>query len=92
MTIKRSSKISADENQEIFQEKVKFWKFFSESEIFSKIWGEIWNRGGKCIMVSGGMDASAWMANLTNLNNIHLISGPQFIYKFIKCYLTFTFT
>ena len=37
MTKKRSSEISADENQEIFQEKVKFLKFSSEPENFSKI-------------------------------------------------------
>ena len=37
---KRSSEISADENQEIFQEKVKFVKFSSEPENFSKIGGK----------------------------------------------------
>ena len=43
--LKKGHEISADENLEIFQEKVKFWKFSSESENFSKI-GENWNRGG----------------------------------------------
>jgi len=47
-------KILADENQEIFQEKVKLLKFSSESENFSKIGGNL-KQGGKCIMVSGGM-------------------------------------
>ena len=64
MTKKRSSEISADENEEIFREKVKFWKFFSESENLSKIGGKIWNRGAKCIMVSGGMDAPARLCSL----------------------------
>src|SRR6218665_618711 len=35
--LKRSSEISADENQEISQEKVKLLKFSLEPEIFSKI-------------------------------------------------------
>ena len=34
MTKKRSSEISADENQEILQEKVKLQKLSSESENF----------------------------------------------------------
>ena len=43
---------------EIFREKVKFGKFFTESEIFSETEGksETW---GKCIIASGRMDASA---------------------------------
>ena len=49
---KRSSEILADENQE----KVKLRKFSSESENCSKIGGKS-ETGGKCIMVSGGMDA-----------------------------------
>ena len=36
MTKKKSSEISADENQEIFREKVKLLKFSSELEIFRK--------------------------------------------------------
>ena len=56
MTKKRSSEISADENQEICLEKVKFLEFSSEFEHFSKIGGKS-ETGGKCIMVSGGMDA-----------------------------------
>jgi len=31
---KKRSEISADENQEIFREKVKLWQFSSESENF----------------------------------------------------------
>jgi len=46
----------ADENREIFREKVKFLKFSTESEIFSKIGGK-YETEGKCIMASGGMDA-----------------------------------
>src|SRR6218665_2523861 len=53
MTKKKSSEILADENQEIFQEKVKFLKFSTESEIFSKIGGNLkrgenasWSQGG----------------------------------------------
>ena len=42
---RRSSEISADENQEIFQEKVKFRKFSSESEDFPKIGGNL-KQGG----------------------------------------------
>jgi len=57
-TKKKSSEVLADENQEISQEKVKFLEFFSESENFSKIGGKS-EIGGKCIMVSGGMDAPA---------------------------------
>ena len=53
MTKKRSSEILADENQEIFREKVKLRKFSSEPEIFSKIGGNL-KQGGKCIMVSEG--------------------------------------
>ena len=56
MTKKKSSEISADENQEIFREKVKLRKFSLESENFSKIRGK-YETGGKCMMVSGGMDA-----------------------------------
>jgi len=37
---KRSSEILVDENQEIFQEKVKILKFFSESKNFSKTGGK----------------------------------------------------
>ena len=48
-----NKKILADENQEIFQKKFKLLKFSSESEIFSKIGGNL-KQGGKCIMVSGG--------------------------------------
>jgi len=55
MTKKRSSEILADENHEIFREKVKLRKFSTESEIFSKIGGKS-KTGGKCIMVSEGMD------------------------------------
>src|SRR6218665_219781 len=55
---KRSSEILADENQEIFPEKVTFIKFSSEPENFSKIGGKS-ETGGKCIMVSGGIDAPA---------------------------------
>jgi len=40
MTKKRSSEISADENEEICREKVKLWKFSSEPENFSKIGGK----------------------------------------------------
>jgi len=56
--LKRSSEILADENRNIFQEKVKFWKFPTESENLSKIGGKS-ETGGKFIMTSGGMDASA---------------------------------
>src|SRR6218665_502431 len=45
MTKKRSSEILADENQEIFREKVKLLKFFSKSENFSKIAGNL-KQGG----------------------------------------------
>ena len=38
MTKKRSSEILADENREIFREKVKFWKF-------SRVWKFLENRG-----------------------------------------------
>ena len=62
MTKKRSSEISADENQEIFREKVKFKNFSSKFENFSKM-GES-ETGGKCIMVSEGMDAPE---NLTDI-------------------------
>jgi len=41
----RSSEISADENREIFREKVKFVKFSTESENFSKIGGNL-KQGG----------------------------------------------
>ena len=61
MTKKKSSEILADENQEIFREKVKLRKFSTESENFSKIGGGNLKQGGKCIMVSGGMDAPARM-------------------------------
>jgi len=43
----------ADENQEIFLEKVKLRKFSTESEKFLKIGGKS-ETGGKCIIVSGG--------------------------------------
>jgi len=45
----------ADENRKFFGEKVKLWKFSTESEIFSEI-GGIWNRGEMhhCLR---GMDA-----------------------------------
>ena len=44
-TKKRSSEILADENQEIFREKVKFRKFVTESEIFRKQRGKSETRG-----------------------------------------------
>ena len=40
MTKKRSSEILADENKEIFREKVKLTTFSTESENFSKIGGK----------------------------------------------------
>jgi len=58
MTKKRSSEILADESQEIFREKVKLSKFVRKSENFSEMGGNL-KQGGKCIMVSGGMDAPA---------------------------------
>jgi len=46
-----------DENQEFFQEKVKFWKFLLESENFSKIGGNLklasWSQGGWTPLQSG---------------------------------------
>src|SRR6218665_3582496 len=45
MTEKRSSEILADENGEIFREKVKVRKFSIESENFSKIGGNLKQRG-----------------------------------------------
>jgi len=45
----------AEENQEIFLEKVKLRKFPTESENFSKTGGNL--KQGECIMVSGGMNA-----------------------------------
>ena len=56
MTKKKSSEISEDENQEIFREKVKFLKFLSKFDFFSKIGGNL-KQGGKCIMPWGGVDA-----------------------------------
>jgi len=53
MTKRRSSESLADENGEIFREKVKFLKFSRDSEIFLKI-GEKSETGKKCIMASGG--------------------------------------
>src|SRR6218665_2571991 len=58
MTKKKKSEILAAESQEIFREKVKLLKFFRKSENFSEIGGNL-KQGGKCIMVSGGMDAPA---------------------------------
>ena len=46
MTKKVVREISADEIQEIFREKVKLWKFSSESENFSKIGGNL-KQGGE---------------------------------------------
>ena len=51
---KRSSEISADENQEIFREKVKFKKFSSEFENFSKIGGKSETEGGNASWSQGG--------------------------------------
>ena len=56
ITKKGSSEILADENGKHFREKVKFEKLSTESENFSKIGGKS-ETGGKCIMVSEGMDA-----------------------------------
>ena len=53
MTKKGSSEILADESQEIFREKLKF---FRKSENFSEIGGKS-ETEGKCIMVSGRMNA-----------------------------------
>ena len=55
---KKSSEILVDENRKLILEKVTFWKFPTESEIFLKIGGKS-ETGGKCIMASGGMDAPA---------------------------------
>src|SRR6218665_2027734 len=41
MTKKKSSEMLADENREMFREKVQILKFSSESEIFSKIGGNL---------------------------------------------------
>ena len=49
---KKSSEILADENQEIFREKVKLRNCCTESEIFSKFGGNL--KQGECIMVSEG--------------------------------------
>jgi len=56
---KKRSEISTDENQEICREKVKLWKFLVEPENSLKIGGNL-KQGGKCIMVSGGMDAPVY--------------------------------
>ena len=53
MTKKKVIRNFGDENQDIFQENVKFLKFSSESDNFWKIGGNL-KQGGKCIMVSGG--------------------------------------
>src|SRR6218665_808286 len=61
MTKKRPSEIKflADENQEIFREKVKLRKFSTESENLSKI-GENLKQGGEMHHgLRGGMDAPA---------------------------------
>jgi len=42
----------------LLAEKVKLEKFSTESENFSEIWGKS-ETGGKCIIASGVMDASA---------------------------------
>ena len=72
MTKKRSSEISADENQEIFPEKVKFWKFSSESQNFSKIGGNL-KQGGNASWSQGGMD----VPGSTHPNIKHLIPSLQ---------------
>ena len=53
MTKKRSSEILADENREIFREKVKFRNFSTESENFSKIGGNL-KQGGNASWPQGG--------------------------------------
>jgi len=61
LTKKRLSDILADENREIFREKIKFVKF-------SRVWKFFENRGKpeteeKCIMASGGwtpLEAYLW--------------------------------
>src|SRR6218665_3554724 len=68
MTKKRSSEILADENGKFFREKVKCYKFSKESKKNSKTGGKS-ETGGKCIMVSGGMDAPA----IIGLNGIEAI-------------------
>src|SRR6218665_3287004 len=53
---KKSSEILADENQEIFREKVKLRNSCTESEIFFKIWGES-ETEGNASWSQRGMDA-----------------------------------
>jgi len=58
MTKKRSSEILADENQ----------NFSAKGRIFHRVKKNFKNRGksetgGKCIMVSGGMDAPAFLVH-----------------------------
>src|SRR6218665_3831764 len=55
MTKKISSEILADENRNIFREKVKFGKFSTESEHFSETEENLKQRG-KCIIASEGVD------------------------------------
>jgi len=50
--------------ERFFREKVKFGKFSTESENFSKIGGNLKQRG-KCIMASEGMDAPDWTLDYT---------------------------
>src|SRR6218665_3649564 len=82
MTKKRSSEILVDENEEMLREEVNFCKFSTESEIFSKIGGNL-KQKGKCIMVSGGMDAPAQAQDsLTGYAELCILSCCSFYLEF----------
>ena len=83
MTKKRSSEISADENQEIFQEKVQFRKFSSQSENFSKI-GEKSETGGNASWSQGDGRPCLYMYVLLYCMVAgHLVSGAQQMTEYI---------
>ena len=69
----RSSEILVDEKRKFFREKVTFYKFSKESENFSKTGGKS-ETEGKCIMVSGGMDAPGSSRNFDHIRSVSIIS------------------
>ena len=80
---KRSSEIFADENREIFQEKVKFGKFSTDGEHFSETGGKS-ETEGKCIIASGGMDAPAMTNSHAHTHTpTFILHGAWFAYIYL---------